>query len=317
MNSERGQALPLALLALAAGMLLIVPFANHIGGNLLASRIYGQVMNEQYSCDAGVEHAIWNLTNGGLASQLPDPGDSTTYQLDGTVNGVAPTITVTAMAPSGNGSYIYALQGNAKKSFWKYDITGDTWTSMADTPDKVKAGGALTYNESYIYALQGDAKKSFWKYDITGDTWTSMADTPDNVAAGGALTYNESYIYALQGDAKKSFWKYDITGDTWTSMADAPDNVAEGGALTCDGSYIYTLQGNAKKSFWKYDITGDTWTSMADAPGKVSGGGALAYTCASEVITNYEIVSTAGDTATHAVVSIGGETVSILSWQIE
>jgi hypothetical protein len=61
-NSERGQALPLALLVLAAGTLIIAPFLSHASSNLIGSRIYGQVITEQYSCDAGVEWALWRLT---------------------------------------------------------------------------------------------------------------------------------------------------------------------------------------------------------------------------------------------------------------
>ena len=61
-NSERGQALPLALLVLAAGTLIIAPFISHASSNLIGSRIYGQVITEQYSCDAGVEWGLWRLT---------------------------------------------------------------------------------------------------------------------------------------------------------------------------------------------------------------------------------------------------------------
>ena len=313
MNSEKGQALPLALLALAIGVLVIAPFLGHAGSTLTGSRIYGQAIGELYSCDTGVEHAIWNLTNGGLAEQLPSPGDEITYQLSETINDIAPSITVTAMGSYGGG-YIYAFRGDTKKDFWKYDIASDTWTSMADAPDKVKEGGALTYAETYIYALQGKDKKCFWRYDIASDTWTSMADAPDKVKEGGALAYDgSSYIYALRGDGKKDFWRYDIASDSWTSMADAPDNVKEGGALTYDGTYIYAFRGDNGKDFWRYDIASDTWTSMVDAPDKVKWGGAL--TC--EMAACYEIVSIAGDNTIRAVVRIGGETVSILSWQVE
>ena len=60
-NSEKGQALPLALLVLAVGTLVIGPFISHASSNLIGSRIYGQVITEQYSCDAGIEWALWRL----------------------------------------------------------------------------------------------------------------------------------------------------------------------------------------------------------------------------------------------------------------
>ena len=61
MNSEKGQALPLALLALVIGVLVTAPFLTHASSSLIGSRIYGQAISEQYSCDAGVEWALWRL----------------------------------------------------------------------------------------------------------------------------------------------------------------------------------------------------------------------------------------------------------------
>ncbi len=61
MNSEKGQAFPLALIALAVGSLVISPFLGHTSSMLSGSRIYGQAITEQYSCDAGIEWALWKL----------------------------------------------------------------------------------------------------------------------------------------------------------------------------------------------------------------------------------------------------------------
>lgn len=60
-NGEKGQALPLALLALVIGSLVVTPFIGHVSSRLIGSRIYGQAITEQYSCDAGVEWALWRL----------------------------------------------------------------------------------------------------------------------------------------------------------------------------------------------------------------------------------------------------------------
>ena len=274
MNDQKGQALPLVLLVLAIGVLLIAPFLGHAGSSLIGSRIYGQAITEQYSADAGIDHAIWRLTYDGLAAQLPFPGDSRTYDLSEAVNGLTPSVTVTAMGSSdGDGSYIYALQGNDQKDFWRYDIANDAWTPMADALDNVKEGGALTHDGSYIYAFRGDNREDFWRYDIANDAWASMAD--------------------------------------------APENVKEGGALTSDGSYIYALRGNDKKNFWKYDIANDAWPHMANTPENVKDGGALASSIVTSTFNEYEIVSTAGDYTIRAVIKIEGETVSILSWEVE
>lgn len=93
-NGEKGQALVIVLALVAFGGLVITPFLGHAGNSLLGSRLYGEAISEQYSGDAGVEHAIWDLTYDDLADQLPSPGDNVSYQLGETVNGIAPYITV-------------------------------------------------------------------------------------------------------------------------------------------------------------------------------------------------------------------------------
>jgi hypothetical protein len=94
-NGEKGQALVIVLAIVAFGGLVIVPFLGHAGDGLIGSRIYGEAISQQYSGDAGVEHAIWGLRYGDLAGEMSIPGDSVNYQLGETINGIRPDITVT------------------------------------------------------------------------------------------------------------------------------------------------------------------------------------------------------------------------------
>lgn len=66
MREEKGLALPLALMALAAGALLITPFLNSVSTGVLASGKYTTSIVEQYAADAGIEDAIWTVTHGGI-----------------------------------------------------------------------------------------------------------------------------------------------------------------------------------------------------------------------------------------------------------
>jgi len=72
MNSEKGQVLPLAMLALALGSLVITPFISYASSSLIGSRVYKEVMTEQYSCDAGIEWALWKLKGNPLLTTNPD-----------------------------------------------------------------------------------------------------------------------------------------------------------------------------------------------------------------------------------------------------
>ena len=63
MGGEKGQALPLAMFALAFGTLVISPFLGHASSSLVGSRIYEQAITERYSCDSGIEWALWRIKN--------------------------------------------------------------------------------------------------------------------------------------------------------------------------------------------------------------------------------------------------------------
>ena len=93
-NGEKGQALVITLILVAFGTLVITPFLGNAGSNMIGSRAYGQAINEQYSGDAGVEHAIWDLAYDDLADNLTSPGDNVSYSLGEAINGIVPDITV-------------------------------------------------------------------------------------------------------------------------------------------------------------------------------------------------------------------------------
>ncbi len=186
---------------------------------------------------------------------------------------------------------IYAFPGNDSTNFLRYDLTGNSWSSMATTIGTIKEGGSLAYDglgytNGYIYALRGDGSRVFGRYDInwkTGDPgtqWTTLGQAPANIKQGGALVYLNGNLYALRGDRKIDFYRYNVAGAAWTSMASTPAQVKDGGALTTDGTYIYAFQGNNQKLFWRYDPSAGplgTWTAMTPAPAKVKLGGALTY----------------------------------------
>ena len=81
MKGEKGQALPLAMMALAIGMIIITPFLGHASASVIGSRTYGDSIKNNSACDAGIEHAIWALTRSTMSEQLQNPGDLVSYQI--------------------------------------------------------------------------------------------------------------------------------------------------------------------------------------------------------------------------------------------
>ena len=63
-TKESGQALTLTLAALAIGALVIGPFLSQASSALIGSNTYNTLLKATYAADAGVEHAVWSLTDG-------------------------------------------------------------------------------------------------------------------------------------------------------------------------------------------------------------------------------------------------------------
>ena len=62
-GASPGQALPLALVALAVGTLLVSPFLADVSANLLSSRHTDEKIADYYSADAGHRVGVWRLKN--------------------------------------------------------------------------------------------------------------------------------------------------------------------------------------------------------------------------------------------------------------
>jgi len=126
------------------------------------------------------------------------------------------------------GDSLYALRGEFLEEqplydFWRYNLTADAWTDLADIPayphdggvGGVGDGGSLLYigfwlsnQTDYIYALSGNQAypesipdNRTYRYRISTNTWERLADLPFGVGyyVGGRLGYADGYIYAWQG----------------------------------------------------------------------------------------------------------------------
>ena len=94
-KSESGVILPMAMILLLAGSILIVPLLNSVSTGLLISQRIGLADSGDYSGDAGIEDAIWDLTFDDLADGITNKDNSTTYDMGAPINGETVSVTVT------------------------------------------------------------------------------------------------------------------------------------------------------------------------------------------------------------------------------
>ncbi len=160
--------LALALAALGLGSLLVAPFLQAVSVNAIASRNYDGIAREHYAADAGVEDGIWRLTEGLLSKYLSAPGDSYSYSIAETVNGLSPMITITRdkviIAEDGFESASWS-GGSGWSKDWYHE--GDASIVTSGSPHGGSRHLQLLRNTGYVRRITGlsgqaGAHLQFW-----------------------------------------------------------------------------------------------------------------------------------------------------------
>lgn len=93
LHSEAGQALVLALAAIALGALLVTPFLTHVSVSVLATRHAGEAIDDEYAVDAGLEWGLWRLRSDPLLTASTSYVSAPLLPAPAAVNGAAfPTV---------------------------------------------------------------------------------------------------------------------------------------------------------------------------------------------------------------------------------
>lgn len=109
------------------------------------------------------------------------------------------------------GGYIYAVRGNNTLSFYRYDVSGNSWSdaAVADLP----SGGTI-YNDGFlvkpssdlIIACRGGNQVGCYQYVISTNTWSAIDNAPANIYQGGAAATNGSdRMLVIAGNGTNTF----------------------------------------------------------------------------------------------------------------
>jgi hypothetical protein len=285
-NGEKGQALPLVMIAIVLGALVLPPFLGHVDSSIIGSRNYERMLYEQYTCDSGVEHAVWSLTDGTVAAEISDPGDSASYLLPESVNNLTANVTIC-------NSYQILAQDNFNSGTW----TGgsgwlDSWTHSGES---AVTNSGTPYEGGYHLRLRsnsGVVKRSinlshniniylnFWaKVDDfeSGETATCRISS-DGVNWTTVYTWTSTDSDGAYHHRLISLAPYEMTSQFWISFN---SNMSS----TSDYFYIDKLEViwlasaptiAASDDFESGDVTGginwlDNWDLSGDAAITTSG----------------------------------------------
>jgi hypothetical protein len=137
-------------------------------------------------------------------------------------------------------------------SFYRYSVSGNSWSTMTDYPTTVyDIGIAYDSTNGTIYGLGGQGVTAFYQYNISTNTWTSKT-TSGSAINGFGVGLNGKVWYL--GDSSGRMRYYDPTTNTWTIKT--ATNAAVGtqvGHLINDGTNdLYIIANSSTAPTIKY-----------------------------------------------------------------
>ncbi len=284
MNGERGQALPLAVIALALGMLVIAPFLGYASSHLIGSGTYRQGISEQYAADAGVEYAVWQLKYNGLAESFTTEEPTRNDAIN--INGMTVNIAITRVEGTFPPESPPPLQGPQS---WRVQI------AKSVEPDSAPLGQQTIFT----YALY---------ISNVGTSEVHLEEVRDLLPAGFVYTGTISGLITtaqLSENLVDGQWEL-----VWTFPTPQP---SVGDRETATQVFQATATLNEEVVYWNAAWVTASPESIGEigtgSTAPVGGGGASPYM--------YDIVSDARETTIRARASINDAGVYILSWQVE
>ncbi len=167
------------------------------------------------------------------------------------------------------------------KSFYKYDPTTNSWSSIADFAGVARRGAVAFAIDGFGYVGTGETNSgrtsTFYKYDPTTDTWTQISSLPGASRTSAVAFSINNLGYVGTGNTNmgstNDFWEYKPTNDQWIQRANcSPITRQEAAGFEVNGKgYILTgddfSSGNNFKDMWEFEPATNSWRQIANFKG--------------------------------------------------
>lgn len=172
-------------------------------------------------------------------------------------------------AIEGNDNFLYYI-GNAAVAMYRYDITANTWSTLAPGAARAAAPGAgmsghwihsvgesdwnnesAILNGRYIYSFQGGGFAALHRYDIAGNTWATITYAPngETFTTGTKYALHNDYLY-IQRDATGRWFYYDFARSEmfpWSTML-----YPQGAAVVGDTAFDVVVKDTTPETYFVY-----------------------------------------------------------------
>ncbi len=216
------------------------PIGNYLGSSL----VYDSTQNKLYLTGSvyNPEFFVYDIATNVWSKESNDPmpattnygssmvydgsryiylnrgGTATTFYRFDTQGSSGNKWSTMAAAPAGlgygaelllSGNYIYTLRGQnvSNNPFYRYDISGDSWTTLTDIGIDVYNDGFLADGGNGVfYAARGENDNDMFSYTVSSDSWATLEVAPANIYAGGSGESNGSNkLYMLPGSGTNAY----------------------------------------------------------------------------------------------------------------
>jgi hypothetical protein len=202
LRSESGQALVLALAALAVGALLVTPFLTHASVNVLASRRADEAMNDAYAADAGIEWGLWRLKNDPLLTASTSYVEAPLQPTPVAINGAAFPTTQVRRVPGANATQaiVPAWQGGGGFQCYPFTSAEDGAVSiiLQTSASGVQADVRASCSGAALPALPGSSPYLL-QYPRTAGSYQLVLQTATPATGSVSITFPAA-SYDLRSD---------------------------------------------------------------------------------------------------------------------
>lgn len=229
---------------------------------------------------------------------------------------------------AGGDGYLYASLGSVESwMFYRYSITGESWSQLPSFPFIPSYGCSMTRDttNNKIYATAGYNVNTTYMpgFDISTQLWDSFGGPGRHDRQGTGYVKAGNYIFSV-GNTQDSnsanyarFYRFDLTTEQWEDMGPLPITNyvtswprASQLLYTGSGDYLYWLsvRGTDINKLYRYSISGNSWehlstcpvTLQSDAEMFYSGSGDTVYVLAGSTSSYFYKYSISGNSWTPA-----------------
>jgi hypothetical protein len=138
--------------------------------------------------------------------------------------------TCPALRSGANDDHIYYAPANGSSAFYRYSISGNSFTALASAPAGLGAGSVgiwiYNYDPDKILVIRGGGTVDIYMYSISGNSWTTFSYRPATFgfSTGTHAVYDPdaNYIYISLNEGLRYIYRLDLVTGTMEPFARLP-----------------------------------------------------------------------------------------------